>query len=60
MNEVIESVLSDETYTTNEERVEDSIPDVIKNNDIRVLVSYDDNTVEENTNKVLKCFNLNK
>lgn len=44
----------------NEEIVEDSVPDVIKNNDIKVIVRYDDNTVEENTNKVLKCFNLNK
>ena len=44
----------------NQEIVEDSIPDVIKNNDIKVIVRYDDNTVEENTNKVLKCFKLNK
>ena len=44
----------------NQEIVEDSIPDVIKNNDIKVIVRYDDNTVEENTNNVLKCFKLNK
>lgn len=44
----------------NQEIVEDSIPDVIKNNDIKVIVRYDNNTVEENTNKVLKCFKLNK
>ena len=44
----------------NEEIVEDSVPDGIKNNDIKVIVRYDDNTVEENTNKVLKCFKLNK
>ena len=44
----------------NEEIVEDSIPDVIKNNDIKVIVRYDDNTVEENTNKVLNYFRLNK
>ena len=44
----------------NQEIVEDSIPDVIKNNNIKVIVRYDNNTVEENTNKVLKCFKLNK
>lgn len=44
----------------NEEIVVDSISDVIKNNDIKVIVRYDDNTVEENTNKVLKYFRLNK
>lgn len=44
----------------NQEIVEDSIPDVIKNNDIKVIVRYDDNTVEENTNKVLKYFKLYK
>ena len=44
----------------NQEIVEDSIPDVIKNTDIKVIVRYDDNTVEENTNKVLKCFKLKK
>ena len=44
----------------NEEMVEDSIPDVIKNNDIKVIVRYDDNIVEENTNKILEHFKLNK
>ena len=39
---------------------EDSIPDVIKYNGIQVIVRYDDNTVEENTNKVLEYFKLNK
>ncbi len=39
---------------------EDSIPDVIKDNCIQVIVRYDDNTVEENTNKVLEYFKLNK
>ena len=41
-----------------EEIKEDSIPDVIKNNNIKVIVRYDDNTVEENTNKVLEYFKL--
>ena len=37
---------------------EDSIPDVIKNNCIKVIIRYDDNTVEENTNKVLEYFDF--
>ena len=39
---------------------EDSVPDVIKDNGIQVIVRYDYNSIEENTKKVLKYFNLDK
>lgn len=42
----------------NDEIKEDSIPNVIKNNDIQVIVRYDNNTVEENANKVLEYFDF--
>lgn len=38
--------------------IEDSIPDVIKDNDIKVIVRYDDNTVEENAKKIIEYYKL--
>lgn len=38
--------------------IEDSIPDVIKYNDIKVIVRYDDNTLEENAKKIIEYYKL--
>ena len=67
-----DETLSDEEKTIKIEKMYDivgrptneikeySIPDVIKDNGIQVIVRYDHNSVEENTNKVLEYFKLSK